>query len=66
MAADGVLKVTVNALDAHGAVLYSRAVSNVPVSRGQTTTVEGSLVPSDTGLGFKVNAEWDGETTIDF
>ena len=66
MARDGMLKVTVNALDAQGAVLYSRTVSNVPVSRGQTTTVEGSLVPSDTGLGFKVNSEWDGETTINF
>ena len=66
MSADGVLKITVCCLDAQGAVLYSRTISNVPVSRGQVTTVEGSLVPSDTGLGFKVNSEWDGETTIDF
>ena len=65
MARDGVLKVTVNALDTQGAVLYSRTVSNVPVSRGQVTTIEGSLVPSDTGLGFTVG-DWNGETTVTF
>ena len=66
MARDGVLKVTVNALDAQGAVLYSRTISGVPVSRGQTTIIEGSLIPSEQSLGFKVSSDWDGETVIDF
>ena len=65
MAREGTLKITINALDAQGAAVASRVVSNVPVSRGKTTTVTGSFIPSQTGLGFKVD-EWDGETVIDF
>lgn len=61
MARNGVLKVTVNTLDAHGAMLYSRTMSGVPVSRGKVTNVSGSLIPSDTGIGFVVNDDWDGE-----
>lgn len=61
MARNGVLKVTVNALDARGAVLYSRTLSDVPVYRGRMTTITGLLLSSDTGICFLVDSEWDGE-----
>ena len=65
MAATGTLSVTVHCLDATGADIYQRLLSGIPVARGQVTTVSGSLVPTDTGMGFTVG-DWDGETTINF
>lgn len=61
MAADGVLKVTVCCLDAHGSVVQQATLSNVSVARGKVTTIEGCLF-SDTGatLGFTVG-DWNGE-----
>ena len=61
MVNEGTLKVTVNCLDANAAVLYSRMLPDVPVSRGRVTTITGSLLPSDTGIGFLVDSEWEGE-----
>ena len=61
MAADGVLKVTVCCLDAHGSVVQQATLSNVSIIRGKVTTIEGCLF-SDTGtsLGFTVD-DWNGE-----
>ena len=61
MAIDGVLKITVCCIDAHGSVVQQATLSNVSVVRGKVTTIDGCLF-SDTGttLGFTVD-DWNGE-----
>ena len=66
MAADGVLKITVCCLDAHGSVVQQATLGNVSVVRGKVTTIDGCLF-SDTGttLGFTVD-DWNGEDIHNF
>ena len=65
MAATGTLNVTVHYLDATGADVYQRLLTNVPVTRGKVTTVSGDLQTTSTSMGFTVG-DWNGETTINF
>lgn len=72
LAAEGKLKMTLQALDASGTVLHQRTLENVPVTRNRITTYrgaffgEGSGTFSQSGFGFTVNAEWDGEEHYTF
>ena len=72
MARDGVLKVTVSALDAQGTVIRKRTFEDVPVTRNRITTYTGKFFEEGDGqftqsdFGFVVHADWDGEDNYDF
>ena len=72
LASDGTLKVTVSALDAAGVILRQRVFENIPVSRNRITTYRGTFFEdgdgqiTQSGLGFTVNDQWEGEDIIDF
>lgn len=72
MAADGKLKVTLNALDTNGSVLTTKTLSDVPVTRNRITRCTGPLFGDDdydiyqTAFGITVNTDWDGEDFYEF
>lgn len=66
MAAEGKLKVTLNALDADGNVLTTKFLPDVPVTRNRITRCTGPLFGEgdytilQTAFGITVNTDWDG------
>ena len=68
----GALKVTVSALTASGDVIRKRTFDEIPVTRNRITTYtgpffgEGDGTITQSGFGFLVNGEWDGEDTYQF
>lgn len=72
MATTGSLKMTLSALDANGTTIRKRTWTEVPVTRNRITTYTGHFFePGDgqftqSGFGFTVDADWDGEQTINF
>jgi hypothetical protein len=72
MATDGVLKVTLSALDADGNVLTTKTLTDVPVTRNRITKCTGPLFGEgdytiiQTGFGITVNGDWDGEIEYNF
>ena len=72
MAADGKLKVTLNALDANGSVLTTKTLTDVPVTRNRITRCTGPLFGDgdydiyQTAFGISVNPDWDGEDFYEF
>lgn len=72
MAAEGVLKVTLNALDANQNVLTTKLLTDVPVTRNRITRCTGQLFGDgdftikQTSFGITVNDDWDGEIEYHF
>ena len=70
--ASGTLKVTASALDASGNVLRTRTFDAIPVTRNRITTYKGKFFEegdgeiTQSGFGFTVNPDWDGEDVIEF
>ena len=66
------LKMTVSALDADGNVIRQRKFDAIPVTRNKITTYTGRFFLdgdgniTQSGFGFTVNADWDGEDVFDF
>lgn len=72
MAATGTLKMTVSALASDGTVIKKRTLDAVPVTRNRITTYTGPLFSdgegsiTQSGFGFSVNGEWEGEDNFEF
>lgn len=72
MASSGVLTVTMSALTASGEVIKKKTLDAVPVTRNRITTYTGTLFSegegtiTQSGFGFTVNGEWDGEDEYTF
>lgn len=72
MSDEGLLKVTLSALDADQNVLATKVLQNVPVTRNRITTYTGTLFTDEPGeitqtaFGISVNGDWDGEDTYYF
>jgi len=72
MSNKGKLQVTLTALNADGAIIRSRTIADVPVTRNRITTYEGPLFEEGDGdiyqtvFGLTVNGEWDGEDHFTF
>lgn len=62
------MDVTIETLDAEGAVLFSKTVNNVPFKRNRRTKLTGAIYGADaTASGFQVNTDWlDEEAPIAF
>jgi hypothetical protein len=64
---EGVLKMTINALDKSQNVLTTKTLTDVPITRNRITHCQGSLFGSgdfeiyQTSFGITVNTDWDGE-----
>ena len=61
------VNVTIETLDADGAVLFSKAVNNVPLRRNRVTTLTGAMF-TNTGIAgaFQVNTDWLTENEVSF
>ena len=72
MATSGTLKMTVTALTSTGDVIKKKTIDAVPVTRNRITTYSGPLFTdgagtiTQSGFGFTVNTDWDGEDRYDF
>ena len=72
MATSGVLAVTISVLGEDGTTAFRRVITNVPVTRNRITTFTGRLFDegsgeiTQTGFGFLVNGEWEGEDHHEF
>ena len=72
LADTGVLKMTVSALANDGSVIRSRQFNEVPVTRNRITTfsgpffVDGDGQFTQSGFGFLIHADWDGEDIYEF
>lgn len=72
MSNECLLNITVSALDASGTIIRQRVFENVPVTRNKITKYTGPFFePGDgeitqSGFGFNVNADWDGEDNYTF
>ena len=72
MAESGILKMTVTALDVDGNTIRQREFLEVPVTRNRITTYEGKFFEegdgniTQSGFGFTVNGQWEGEDTYEF
>ncbi|MBO4672929.1 MAG: FimB/Mfa2 family fimbrial subunit [Bacteroidaceae bacterium] len=61
------INVTIETLDADGAVLFSKTVSNVPFQRNRVTKLSGAMYTNTAVAGsFQVSTEWISEHTMDF
>lgn len=62
------MNVTIETLDAEGAVLFSKTVNDVPFKRNRRTKLTGAIYAADaTASGFQVNTAWlDEEDPIAF
>lgn len=66
MSSEGVLKMTLSALDADGNVLTAKTLTDVPVTRNRITRCTGVLFGEgdfdiyQTTFGITVNTDWDG------
>lgn len=61
------VNVTIETLDADGAVLFSKTVNNVPLRRNRVTTLTGAMF-TNTGISgaFQVNTDWLTEYDVSF
>lgn len=61
------VNVTIETLDADGAVLFSKTVNNVPLRRNRVTTLTGAMF-TNTGIAgaFQVNTDWLTENSVNF
>ena len=61
------VNVTIETLDADGAVLFSKTVNNVPLRRNRVTTLTGAMF-TNTGIAgaFQVNTDWLTENEVSF
>ena len=72
MATTGTLKMTVSALASDGSVIRQRVFESVPVTRNRITTYTGPLFSegtgeiTQTGFGFVVQTDWEGEDCYEF
>lgn len=72
MATEGLLQITVSALDEAGVVLVKREFKDVPVTRNRITTYRGEVFGegggeiTQTEFGFTINGDWDGEDIYEF
>ena len=72
LSATGTLKMTVSALTASGDVIKKKTIDAVPVTRNRITTYTGTLFSegegtiTQSGFGFTVNPDWDGEDRYEF
>lgn len=72
MANEGKLQVTLTVLNADGAIIRSRSIADVPVTRNKITTYEGPIFEAgdgeiyQTNFGLTVNGVWDGEDHYTF
>ena len=68
----GTLKVTISALTSNGEVIKKKTIEAVPVTRNRITTYTGNLFSegegtiTQSGFGFIVNGEWEGEDNYEF
>ena len=72
MATEGLLQITVSALDEAGVVLVKREFKDVSVTRNRITTYRGEVFGdgggeiTQTEFGFTINGDWDGEDIYEF
>lgn len=72
LSSSGTLKITITALTAQGDVIKKRTLDAVPVTRNRITSYTGKLfsdedgVITQSGFGFTVNGEWEGEDNYPF
>ncbi|MBO4907381.1 MAG: hypothetical protein J5486_10210 [Bacteroidaceae bacterium] len=61
------IDVTIETLDADGAVLFSKTVNNVPFKRNRVTKLTGAMYTNESLSGaFKVNSDWLDDEEVDF
>lgn len=61
------IDVTIETLDADGAVLFSKTVTNVPFQRNRVTKLTGAMYTNEALLGtFKVETAWLDEYNANF
>lgn len=61
------VNVTINVLDAGDNVLFSKALTGVPMKRNRCTVLSGKLFSTDaTASGFTIDADWIDNYNIDF
>lgn len=72
LSATGTLKMTVSALTSTGDVIKKKTLDAVPITRNRITTYTGTLFSegegtiTQSGFGFTVNPDWDGEDKYNF
>ena len=72
LSTDGVLKVTLSALDANQNVLTTKVLTDVPITRNRITKCTGQLFGDgdfdikQTTFGISINDKWDGEIEYHF
>lgn len=72
LSATGTLKMTISALTSTGDVIKKKTLDAVPVTRNRITTYTGTLFSdgegtiTQSGFGFTVNPDWDGEDQYNF
>lgn len=72
MATTGTLKMTISALTSTGDVIKKKTLDAVPVTRNRITTYTGPMFSegegtiTQSGFGFTVNPDWDGEDQYNF
>ena len=72
LSATGTLKMTISALTASGEVIKKKTLDAVPITRNRITTYTGPLFTdgagtiTQSGFGFTVNPDWDGEDQYNF
>ena len=72
LSATGTLKMTISALTSTGDVIKKKTLDAVPITRNRITTYSGPLFTdgagtiTQSGFGFTVNPDWDGEDRYDF
>lgn len=72
LSTEGVLKVTLSALDANQNVLTTKVLTDVPITRNRITKCTGQLFGEgdfdikQTTFGISVNDDWDGEIEYHF
>lgn len=61
------MDVTIETLDADGAVLFSKTVPNVPLRRNRVTTLTGAMYsPAATTATFTLNTDWLPGNSVNF
>lgn len=72
LSTEGVLKVTLSALDANQNVLTTKVLTDVPITRNRITKCTGQLFGEgdfdikQATFGISINDDWDGETEYYF
>ena len=60
------MNVTIETLDADGAVLFSKTVNNVPFKRNRQTTLTGAIYSRSTSVSIKINSDWLTKENVNF